>query len=248
LPDVGAHGIVRDVPEPRVRTPGSNRVWRHTCRIAAGLLAIILATLIACSVDDDLLDTSALRYEPRQIPDSENAFLILEAAAKRLGTPDIERAAVWQALDGRAWDDNEVAEWLRDRDFVIDAITAVRGLRHGQLHIPPNVIDAYGTDRPDIAWIGWLGSVRAQQLLRQGDTDAALNLHDDCWHAADLVLDSRGDILSWLQGRNMEFAATETAYLFASSPALAGPDLRELLNRASSGRRSRAEFEQLVAA
>ena len=231
--------------QPRHSTP--NRVWRYTWRISATLVAITFVVLASVSFDEKILETGALEFKPRQIPDSENAFPIIQAAARRLGKLELERAQIYNALSGRAWDDVETSEWLRDREFAVETIHQLLRFQTAQLPRPNTILEAYNQERPGVDWIGFLACVRARKFILTGDLPQALTLQLACWHAADLIRDGRGDLLSWLHGSNIEFASLEVLYELASHPDLEERSLNQLLSRALLSHHTHAEFEQLIA-
>ena len=164
-----------DVPEPRPRPSRLRRVWRYTWRITAALFVALVIALIACSFDDELLDTSALRHEPRQIPDSENAYLVLAKAAERLGEIEPFEWSRWSELiAGLDWDEIEVSECLHDRDYAIDAVRQLRAFHSAQAPIPHDAESAY-MPLPRIDLPMRLTLLNARRLQRAKDHAAASN-------------------------------------------------------------------------
>ena len=165
----------------RARRP--NRVWRHTWRFTASLLAIIAIVLLACSFDETLLDTRALRHEPRHIPDAENAYLVLAEASERLGKIESHEIYRWSvAIKGVDWDDIEVAENLRDRGLAFEAVRRLRDFHAAQAPVPHDAESAYRL-LPRIDLPVRLALLEARRLQRAQDRVAAAKLLRDCIHA-----------------------------------------------------------------
>lgn len=225
-----------------------NRVWRCTWRITSVLLAIIVIGLLACSFDDDLLDTSALRYEPRQIPDSKNAYLVIADATKRLGSPaEFDTTAFYDALSNTRWDDQEVAAWLHGRDFAVEAIRRLKTYQHSQFPLSADLEVELGLP-PPIHLPAYLAVLRARQLQRANDHADATALLLDCLHAANLLEQSRGDALHYLYSLKIHAAASEAAAVLISDPRTPTDDLVSLRKHFAGARPSSDNFTHMLAA
>lgn len=230
----------------RPRRP--NRVWRWTYRICAPIFTLTILTLVACSFDESLLDTSALRHEPRQIPDAENAYLVLADLDQRLGkTDELQSSELHDAISGVAWDDKLVAALLLDRDLAIHAVQSLRGFRQSQFTIPADLESAL--ELAPIAPLTVLFPIlRARQLQAVGDTRSATTLLLDCLHAADLMEQSRGDALHYIYAIQVQTAAIHAACALVSDPRTEPADLLRLRDAFAASRPATENFTQMVAA
>jgi hypothetical protein len=233
---------------PRSFAGRCNRVWRCAWRITAGLFVILFVTLLAFSFDDELLDTSALRYEPRQIPDAENAYLVVAAAAKDLGyADDLEFSRLLGAIRGNAWDDSEVDEWLDGREHASEAIRTIRLFQNAQAPVAGNV-DGTLTEQPRLDLVGALTALEIRRLHRDGRQEAALSLTLDAMHAARLLGKSRGDMVHHIYAFQMEEATLEAVVHLVSEPKTPFANLKRLQEVLSTYRPLREEFVQALAA
>ena len=233
---------------PRSSTGGRNRVWRYAWRITAGLFVILFVTLLAFSFDDELLDTSALRYEPRQIPDAENAYLLVADATRRLGPIDeFDTAGFDDAVSGANWDEVEVSEWLRDRDHAIEAIRKLGSFHRAQFTLSTDLEITLGLP-PTIHLPAYLAALRSRQLQRSNEYSAATALLLDCFHAADLMEQSRGDALHYLYSLRIHTVACDVASTLISDPRTPADDLIRLREHLTVSRPASDTFAQMLAA
>lgn len=210
-----------------------------------GLGVIVLASL---SFDDPLMDTTALRYVPRVLPESENGYLVLAKAAAQLGEPpELKAESFSDMLYGRTWDTAQVAGWLKDRDFAIAAVRQVRSLELGQKPVPDNAVSAFA-QQPNLRLIIDLTVLRARQLLMENDTSAATATVCDALHASRILLKSRGDLLTYFFAVGAQNVALETAYEVIANPRTTSADCQQLLDELAHSRPSHEDFTQLIAA
>ncbi|CAM2795656.1 hypothetical protein [Rariglobus hedericola] len=194
------------------------------------------------------MDTTALHYIPRVLPESENGYLVLAKVAGQLGKPDdLTGDNFSDTLYGRRWDSAQVGAWLKDRGFAIDAVRQVRSLEFGQTPVPDNAVSAYGS-QPDVRMIIYLTVLRARQLLGENDTSGATTMVCDALHAARIVLGSRGDLLTHVSVVAAQTVTFETAYAVISNPHTTLTDCQRLRHEISLSRLLTEDFAQLIAA
>ncbi len=236
------------MPETRTRPSRLNRLWRFAWRTSVGLFAAALLALIACSFDDKLLDTSALRYEPRTLPDGENAYLVLEEATESLGKIDDFQVSRWFALIRNAdWDDAEAAELLRGREYAVDSVRQLRALSFAQGPIPKDAASAYLL-HPRIHLPLLLSLLEARRLHRDGDLAGSLSLMRNCLHAARLMDDGRSGLLFAHYARLMHLAILDALAVLCSDPRTPLEDCRTLQLEISRFRPGHKGFQQTLAA
>ncbi len=224
------------------------RLLSYTWRIAAALVVVIFVTLFACSFDDDLLDTSALRYEPRQIPDTENAYLVLTESAERLGNIDADELHRWSALlTGPDRDETEADECLRDREHAIDAVRRLRSFRSAQAPIPQDADSAYRL-LPRFDLPVRLALLEARHLQHAQDHAAAIKLVQDCIHAARIMNEGRSGSLYFYYALGMQLATLDAVVSLVSDPVTPLTDCHDLYRDIAQSRPDKEGFEQLIAA
>lgn len=224
------------------------RVWKYTWRIACLLAGLGIIVLAALSFDDRRMDTTALRYVPRILSETENGYLVLAKAADLLGkSDDLSGDSFSDTLYGRSWDSAQVEAWLKDRDFAIAAVHQVRSLPFGQVPVPDNAGSAYGP-QPKVYLPIYLAVIRARQLLHGNDASAAATMVCDALHAARIVLGSRGDVFTHLHGVGAQTVTMDAAYAVISSPHATLDDCQRLLGEISRSRPPHEDFTQLIAA
>lgn len=233
--------------ETRPRPSRLRRLWRFAWRAGAGLFAAALVALIACSFDDELLDTGALRYEPRAIPDNENAYLVLEEAARRLEqSSGFDRADLTQAAQNRPYDPEEARAWLEEREFVVESIRRAAALSRAQWP-PLRSLSEFQAPRPSLRAVGEIGTLRVRQLRESGDPSGSLRLLSDLRKAGHLVRQSRGDLLNAVNAWAIQATADLETGALVSDPRLNRAELATFSSLVASTRPTREDFEQLVA-
>ncbi len=235
------------MPDTRPRPSRLRRLWRYTWRGGVGIFCAILVGLLACSFDDELLDTSALRYEPRAIPENENAYLVLEQAARRIEQSDgFDRTDLTQAVQSRLYDPDEAMAWLDEREFVIESIRDAAALSHAQWP-PLHGFSEFLKPRPSLRAIGEIGTLRVRQMRESGNPSESIHLLSDLRKVGRLVRQSRGDVLTAVNAWAIQATADLETYALISDPRLNRAELTTFSALVASTRPTREDFAQLVA-
>jgi len=216
-------------PPPAVPAP-LTRPRRRRWPYVLGIVALLLGLLVIASLDEPPPDLSDLTFEPLPLAPSENAYVLLTAAAERaqqlLPLTDEDRDALDSFLDGEAWNDAKISAWMTTLSPVWPEWERAAHTPLSQapiLHSPSDLIPEVGL----IQNLSNLSRLRALKSLNDGRPDEAIAIALLTMEAGLRLEQSRGSLITYLSGSAIKTKACEVITKAARNPASSSLVLKE---------------------
>ncbi len=234
---------VDETPEARKRNDRrSNRRL-----ILAGAL-LLLGALVGAALDEDPPNTSRLRPALRQLPNDQNAWLVLQQAAALVKwEPDVEMTPAMEL--GEKWNGAVASSWLAGHDPVWPLLARAASLPSGQAPVPDSVesllaMFAGGSTSPPTYRLFGLSTIHAWSLFYDGQPDAAVDALLTSLRAARLLEESRGGPSTYGLGASASRLILKSLVAMAGRKEVTAAAIRRAFAALAQTRPSWEEFVQ----
>lgn len=147
-------------------------------------------------------DDSDLLVPWVEVPDEENAYPDLVAAAEAISVSEEDRSAFWGLASGRQWDPELAARLLQGKDSVAALEHLERALAKGTLHVDGD------TPLPALLDVAGLVRIRAVAASKAGDTNEIIEAIATARRLGQMMQPA-GALVWWLIGHGIEDRALE---------------------------------------
>ena len=193
------------------------------------VVAMFLIIVFLC-MDESRPDDSFLRLERLAVPDSENAFVCLQAAAGAIYRPDDSRDTVERLLDGDTWDDAVARDFVDRNAKALAALDKALQCRHFQV---PAITGA-DTLLPYIDdWnkLSGICRVRASMLSHAGKQEEAFGALLQLVEFGHRVQGCGGALIHYSVGSRMKEKALAAIRKMLPETSLSADDLKDCAQR-----------------
>ncbi len=236
--------------------------------INCALFALTLLGLLAVwAMDEPPPDATALQPTLRQLPDDQNAWLVLKQAAELVKWDyevDLKALDDWESLkammQGKEWDAAKATAWLAGRETVWPLMERAASLGAGQAPLSDpaelvpymgplrdgekNFMAIYTPEWEEFDQLFRLSLIRAWALFYGGQPDAGLDLMLTSLRAVRLLEESRGGASSYYNGASIRRAIEARFAAMGAQQEVSPAALRRALTVLAQTRPNTAEFGQ----
>jgi hypothetical protein len=241
--------------DPLAPSPADQRRVRRRRWLVAGGVALVLCALFAVwAADDNPPDLTGLRPTPRQLPDDQNAWLVMQQAVALAKWDRSEQEPEdWSAFDamlmGQQWNDTKATAWLAGREAVWPLLEKAAALLAAQAPVMNSLEDYMRAKRTPTdtgsraSDLLGLSIIRAWALFQADQPDTGIDTLLTTLRVAKIMEESRGGLESF-RFYAKHWSAAKALAVMAQHPEVSATTLRRALATLAKTRTDAGEFGQ----
>lgn len=221
-------------PRPR------RRRWR-ICFAAFGIVLLLGGLWLFLSPDEPPPDVSDLTVKPLNLPDDQNAYLLAIAAGARTNVKqfdsddDPDGSKLRGMIQGKNWDDALAKKWLEGTEAIWPLWEQAAHTPEGQAPIIRDLKSPFPNLTP-IRTLADLAQLRAWELARSGQPDAAIESLFATLQIAQRLQQSRGTIILYVTGMGIKVNVMDSMRGITTEFKPSAAVMRQALQRLEAAR------------